>query len=41
MDTLKFSCEKCNYNTIHNNDYKKHLLSKKHNNQETNEGKYE
>ena len=41
MNTLKFSCEKCNYNTIHNNDYKKHLLSKKHNNQETNEGKYE
>ena len=27
----KFTCEKCNYNTNHINDYNKHLLSTKHN----------
>ena len=41
MNTIKFCCEKCNYYTNYNNDYKKHLLSKKHNNQQTIECNFE
>ncbi len=29
-----YSCEKCNYNTGYKNDYKRHLLTKKHLNQQ-------
>jgi len=38
MDTIKkpkkpieYKCDKCNFITIHKNDYKKHLLTLKHN----------
>ena len=34
MNTILFYCEKCNYHTTHNNDYKKHCKSKKHINQQ-------
>ena len=29
-NTYKYSCEKCHYNTNIKQDYKNHLLSKKH-----------
>ena len=37
----KYYCEKCDYHTNHNNDYKKHCKSKKHNNEQTIELKFE
>ena len=37
----RFTCDKCNYFTNYNNDYKKHLLSIKHNNQQTIECNFE
>ena len=35
MENTKMSCDKCNYFTHSKSDYKKHLLSTKHINQET------
>ena len=35
MENTKMSCDKCNYFTHSKGDYKKHLLSTKHINQET------
>ena len=41
MNSIKYCCEKCDYHTNHNNDYKKHCKSKKHNNEQTIEQKFE